>query len=71
MTDPHAICAGCHRTAAEVGEYNEENPVEEDGTFADGKFVCTACYIKLIAVGQDVGPPRLLQQRIKALVHPS
>lgn len=67
MSAPIA-CVGCSRTAESTGEYSEDNPVQKDGTYADGKFVCTTCYVKLIPLGLDVGKPLVIQDRIKNLV---
>ncbi len=59
-------CVGCGKNAEEVGEYDkDDNPVEEDGTYSNGKFVCTGCYIKLIPLGLDVGSPEQIQERIR------
>jgi len=52
-----AICVGCDQTSHDTGD----DPVIEDGTYADGKFVCTACYTYLIDLGLDVGTPHELQ----------
>ena len=41
-------CVGCGKTDKECGEYGTDNPVEEDGTFKDNKFVCPNCYVKLV-----------------------
>lgn len=43
--------------------YDLDNPVEEDGTYENGKFVCDSCYCLLIDKGCDVGKPSELQQR--------
>lgn len=66
MKDP--ICQGCECKASETGEYNKNNPVEEDGTYKNGKFVCTACYVKLIDLGLDIGEPMIIQRRARDLV---
>lgn len=58
------ICVGCGKDSADLAEYDEDNPVIEDGTFQNDKFVCTECYIKLIPMGLDVGPPAVIQMRI-------
>jgi len=62
-----AICVGCGKTAGELEEYDDNNPVEEDGTYQDGKFVCTNCYVKLIDLGLDIGSPSQIQQNIREL----
>ncbi len=54
-------CVGCGRTDKECGEYGKDNPVEDDGTYADNKFVCTECYVVLVPYGLDVGPARQVQ----------
>lgn len=60
-------CVGCYRDSLDLPEYNEENPVEEDGTYVDKKFVCTACYVELIFHGLDLGAPRIIQYNMKLL----
>jgi hypothetical protein len=62
-----ATCVGCGRKASECEEYDQYNPVEEDGTYAYDMFVCTACYMELIPLGLDVGPPEIIQGRIARL----
>ena len=59
-------CVGCGKTAKEVG-YNKDDPVEEDGTYADHKFICDSCYGELIDIGQDIGSPLELQLRVLKL----
>lgn len=61
------ICVGCERDSSEIAEYTEEMPVEEDGTYANKKVVCTSCYIELVFRGQDVGTPEEIQQRMQYL----
>lgn len=63
-----AVCVGCGKTDKQVGEYDKDNPVEEDGTYENGKFVCTSCYVQLIPLGRDVGTPAIVQQAMKELV---
>ena len=58
---PTAICTGCLRDDQQVGEFTKDDPVEGDGTYEDGKFVCTECYVKLIPLGLDVGLPAFVQ----------
>lgn len=66
-----AICAGCAIDSSKTGEYSINDPVEEDGTYENGKFVCTNCYSELIGVlllnnkRADVGTPSEIQRRIK------
>ena len=60
------FCAGCGITAEQAG-YSEDDPVEEDGTFANNAFVCDSCYCKLIVIGQDVGSPEKLQREARLL----
>jgi hypothetical protein len=60
MTD--AICTGCGCHAKDTGEYSKHNPVTGDGTYADGQFVCTGCYMILVDKGCDVGEPIQLQR---------
>lgn len=63
------ICTGCGRTAFETGMYDpKNNPVEEDGTYADKKFVCDRCYFILIRIGLDIGNAYTLQARAERLI---
>lgn len=63
------ICTGCGRTAFETGMYDpKDNPVEEDGTYADKKFVCDNCYFILTTHNLDIGNARILQKRARELV---
>ena len=63
-----AFCTGCKRNSAAIEEYDDDdNPVEDDGTYSDGKFVCTDCYFVLIRAGIDIGPPKVLQDRAREL----
>lgn len=62
-----AICTGCNRDSKDIGCYNKENPVEDDGTFLNNKFVCTECYMDLINIGQDVGSPSQIQTAARRL----
>ena len=39
----------------------------EDGTYKDGKFICTNCYCKLIPLGLDKGSPNTLHAQIRIL----
>jgi len=57
------VCVGCGKDSGELEEYNEDDPVEQDGTFANGMFVCTECYVELIPLGLDVGTAEEIQQR--------
>jgi hypothetical protein len=57
----NAICAGCGRASDGSGVYGKDNPVEDDGTYADGKYVCDGCYVELTLMGRDVGTPEQLQ----------
>ena len=57
-------CAGCNKSYKEVG-YPTEADVMEDGTYANGSFVCDSCYIILIQSGLDVGKPEVIQNRIR------
>jgi hypothetical protein len=63
-----AVCVGCLKTDQQTGEYDADNRVEDDGTFLNGKFVCTECYVELIPLGLDIGPPSVIQARIKKLM---
>ena len=59
-------CTGCGKSAAQTKEYDPiDNPVEEDGTYANDKFVCTSCYCVLVSLGLDVGSPEQIQLRAK------
>lgn len=51
-------------------EYTKDDPVETDGTYADGKFVCTACYCYLVDLGLDIGTPQDMQENAMKLVRP-
>lgn len=62
-----AICVGCGKKASELTIYNDDNPVTEDGSYSNGKFVCDGCYCLLIDRGLDVGSPEQLQERVKAI----
>ena len=62
-----AICAGCKRKSSEFSEYYKDNPVEDDGTYANNHFVCNNCYIILIKRGMDIGTPIQLQNRASLL----
>ena len=57
-------CTGCGVTAEELvkrGEYESIEDARSDGTYANDKFVCTCCYVKLIPMGLDVGSPAMIQ----------
>lgn len=56
-----AICVACSQSSNEMPEYSADDPVESDGTYADGGFVCGSCYGYLIDLGLDVGTPQELQ----------
>lgn len=60
-----AICTGCGITSEKAGVYDEANRVEDDGSFADGKFVCDNCYCELIMIGKDIATPQALQENAK------
>jgi len=62
-----AICVGCGKTAGELEEYSDDNPVQEDGTYENNKFVCTNCYVKLIPRGMDTGTPFQVQNHMIAI----
>ncbi len=59
----NAICTGCGIKSDKTGCYSKDDTVESDGTYRDGKFVCTPCYMKLISLGLDVGNPDVIQKR--------
>lgn len=61
-----AKCTGCDKVSHDSGG----EPVIEDGTYADNKYVCTACYLYLIDLGLDEGTPQQLQERAERLVRP-
>jgi len=63
-----AVCTGCNKDSNNLSEYDKENPVENDGSYANGKFVCTYCYCKLIDIGYDVGEPEVLQRRASKFI---
>jgi hypothetical protein len=58
-----AKCAGCEKADHEFPAYSAENPVDEDGSYANGQFVCDSCYIKLDMIDHalSVGRPELIQ----------
>lgn len=63
-------CTGCGVTAEELverGEYDDINDAKCDGTYANDKFVCTTCYIKLIPMGLDVGSPIAIQTNARLM----
>ena len=62
-----AVCTGCGRSDVQTGEYTDEDPVTNDGTYAQDRFVCTECYCRLIDAGLDVGEPEILQRRAERL----
>jgi len=62
-----AICAGCTAHHTTCGYDDENDRVEDDGSYADGKFVCDACYMHLVPRGLDVGTPEQLQERASKL----
>lgn len=61
-----ATCAGCGMTHEACG-YDDEDDVLDDGSYANGKFVCDQCYIQLIQRGLDIGSAEQLQERIVAV----
>lgn len=65
-----AICVGCNQGSDAMPEYTKDDPVTEDGTYADGKFVCTACYCFLVDMGLDIGTPQELQDSAMQYVRP-
>lgn len=56
-------CVGCGIKASKTGEYSRDNPVQEDGTYWGGYFVCTKCYQVLILLHKDVGSAVAIQIR--------
>jgi hypothetical protein len=64
-----ATCAGCDIDSNKFPIYTKENPVTEDGTYFNGKFVCDSCYLKLERINHNlsVGRPDVLQNN--AIVH--
>lgn len=62
-----AICAGCGVDSSKFTVYNRDNPVEADGTYAFGKFVCDECYLRLVNNGMGLGDPETLQWRASIL----
>lgn len=63
-----AICTGCDKNSKDLFEYTSEDPVENDGSYEDGRFVCGDCYDKLIDLGYDVGSPNHLQRSAARLI---
>ena len=62
-----AICTGCGINSSELAEYNEDNPIKEDGTYSNNCFVCNTCYCRLIYLGLDIGDPKTLQERARTM----
>lgn len=59
-----AKCAGCLKDHTEFFCYDEEgNSVTNDGSYANGLFVCDYCYVKLDQIDHklSVGGPEILQ----------
>jgi 5-deoxy-D-glucuronate isomerase len=66
--DNVATCAGCGKDHTAFPVYNSDmNTVEEDGSYANNRFVCDDCYVVLINMGLDKGTPQELQQRARRL----
>lgn len=65
----NALCVGCGRYSEGLMDYADD-PVEMDGTYSNGKFVCNSCFAFLVDLGFDVGPPESLQEYAKTLVRP-
>lgn len=65
-----AVCVGCGQSSGDMPDYTDADPVESDGTYADGKFICTACYMFLIDLGLDIGTPQEMQDNAMKLVRP-
>lgn len=68
-----ATCSGCCADSKDLLDYNDDNPVEDDGTFSDGKFVCNECYCRLIDLREgnfkpDIGNARQIQQNARILI---
>jgi hypothetical protein len=66
----NAKCTGCGIDSDKTDDYNKDNPVEQNGTYKDGKFVCDDCYIRLTRIGLDKGPAEHVQLRAAALLPP-
>ena len=62
-----ATCAGCDKKDTDFSCFGKDNPVTEDGSYANGKFVCDSCYVALIELGQDVGSATELQRRAEKI----
>lgn len=62
-----AKCAGCSKDHTACG-YDEHDRVEDDGSYADGKFVCDECYIKLVGANADIGTPEVIQENARILI---
>jgi len=60
-----AKCAGCGRDSNEFPCYTDPDgdSVTNDGTYANGKFVCDNCYCRLTIIDRSlsVGSPEVLQ----------
>lgn len=58
-------CAGCGRDSKEFSCYDDPDgePVTADGSYANGKFVCDDCYVRLTMIDRalSVGRPEVLQ----------
>jgi hypothetical protein len=60
-----AICVGCDRDSDDmVVDYGKDNPVRKDRTYANSKFVCNSCLIKLRLMGLDIGTPLQIQDNM-------
>ena len=62
-----AKCSGCNTDSKDLSIYNAHKPVHEDGSYANGQFVCDECYCELIPAGLSVGNAVQLQTNIRQL----
>ena len=74
--DLGATCVSCEVHSSDLDEYDPiDNPVEDDGTYENGKFVCTQCYCRLIDLRDgnfkpDIGTPSEVQKNAKYMLKP-
>ena len=64
-----AFCVGCHWPDSECKEYDELHPVESDGTYENGRFVCNLCYLQLRKIGHHAGEPKKVQKWARRIYH--
>ena len=65
----NAKCTGCGIDSDKTEAYKDE-PIDNDGTYHDGKFVCDKCYDRLVAIGLGLGKAEHVQARAAAILPP-